>query len=282
MTLAGLLAACGSGGGGSATQPTVSLPSATAPSGSTPTTAAGGSTPGSGAVRPATTTAPTETTEVPTTEAPTTTPTTEPVTTTSSTEEPTTTTEAPTTVVTPTTVTTHKSTTIVAQSTTSSTPVGWIIGGVVVVLLIILGIVLLVRSRSRRRALEGWSKQAAPVLAQLAIVRDRLADPRLQDPSGRAGTRELVQSVTGSLNRIADSAPSDEAAAAVNAVTENLRGLSFAQEADELLRSGPVPPTGDQLAQADQAARMQLVQLDLAIAGLQAQTEPGIGEPSPG
>jgi hypothetical protein len=282
---AGLLAACGSGaGGGSATRPTI-----TAPSAATPTTAPGGSTSASGSGRSPATTAPSENPEEsPTTTTPTTeTPTTEPATTT--TEEPTTTTtqeppttETPTTEVTPTTGSVHKSTTITAQSSTSSTPVGWIVGGVVLALLVILGIALLVRSRSRHRALEAWSTQAAPVLAQAAMVRDRLADPQRHGPADRAATSQQLQSVTTSLNRIASSAPSDEAAAAANAVAENMRSLSFAEEAADLLRSGPVPPTAEQLAQADQTSRTQLTQLDVAITGLQAHLEPNASAPRVG
>ena len=59
--------------------------------------------------------------------------------------------------------------------------------------------------------------------------------------------------------------------AAANAVAENLRALSFAAEAAGLLRSGPVPPTGEQLAQADQTSRTQLARLDASIATLRAQ-----------
>jgi len=282
VAFAGLLAACGSNaGGGSATKPT-----ATAPSVSTPTTAARASS-ASGSGRSSATTAPSESAEAaPTTTTPTTeTATTEPATTTTTTEQPTTTTttttteepattETPTTEVTPTTVSTHKSTTITAESTTNSTPVGWIVGGVVLALLVIVGIVLLVRSRSRHRALEAWSTAAAPVLAQATMVRGRLADPQLNAPADRAATSQQLQSVTTSLNRIADSAPSAEATAAANAVAENMRSLSFAQEAADLLRSGPVPPTAEQLVQADQTSRTQLAQLDIAIASLQAHVEP--------
>lgn len=157
---------------------------------------------------------------------------------------------------------------------------GWIIAGVVLVLLIILVVVLFVRSRSRRRALEAWRQEAKPVLTQATLVRDRLVGPQPQDPAGRAATTEQLQSITGSLARIADSAPSDEATAAANVVGENLRGLSFALEAADLLRSGPVAPTGEQLAQADQTSRTQLGQLDAAIAGLRAHVEPA-GEAEP-
>ena len=214
------------------------------------------------------------TTEVPSTTAPSTT---EPETTTSTTEpvtEPTvpTTTEAPTTAVTPTTVEAHKSTTIVAQSD-SSTPVGWIIGGVVALLLVVLAVVLFSRSRSRRRARDTWRTEVEPVLAQTTMVRDRLVGAQSQDPAGRAAITEQLQSVTSSLARVANSAPSDELTAAANAVGENLRGLSFAQEASDLLRSGTAAPSGQQLARADQDSRTQLAQLDAAIATLRAQIE---------
>ena len=183
-----------------------------------------------------------------------------------------TTTEAPTTAVTPTTVVAHKSTTIVAQSDTSSTPVGWIIGGVVALLLVVL-VVLFSRSRSRRRARETWKTEVEPVLAQTTMVRDRLVGAQSQDPAGRAAITEQLQSVTSSLARVANSAPTDELTAAANAVGENLRGLSFAQEASDLLRSGTAAPSGEQLARADQDSRTQLAQLDAAIATLRAQIE---------
>jgi hypothetical protein len=260
IVLAGTVAACGGGGNASRrpeTSPSVTSSSATVPSITTPTA----------------TTSPTVTTEVPTTTAPSTT---EPPTTTTSTEpatEPTvaTTTEVPPTTVTPTSVEAHKSTTIVAQSNSSSTPVGWIIGGVVAFLLVILAVVLFSRSHSRRRAREVWRTEVEPVLVQATMVRDRLVGAQQPDPAGRAAITDQLQSVTSSLTRVAKSAPTDEATAAANAVSENLRGLSFAQEASDLLRSGPAAPSGEQLAKADQDSRTQLAQLDAAIAGLRAQ-----------
>ena len=259
IVLAGTVAACGGGGNANRpeTSPSVTPPSATVPSTTTPRTTT------------------TVTTEVPSTTAPSTT---EPATTTSTTEpatEPTvaTTTEAPTTAVTPTTVEAHKSTTIVAQSDTSSTPVGWIIGGVVALLLVILAVVLFSRSRSRRRARETWRTVVEPVLAQTTMVRDRLVGAQSQDPAGRAAINEQLQSVTSSLALVANSAPTDELTAAANAVGENLRGLSFAQEASDLLRSGTAAPSGQQLARADEDSRTQLAQLDAAIATLRAQIE---------
>ncbi len=112
------------------------------------------------------------------------------------------------------------------------------------------------------------------------MVRDRLVDPQQQDPAGRAATRAQLESVTTSLNRIADAAPGDEAVAAANVVAEHLRALSFAQEAGDLLRSGQVPPTAEQLVQADQSSRLQLTQLDEAIHNLRAQVSPASSEPS--
>ena len=110
-----------------------------------------------------------------------------------------------------------------------------------------------------------------PVLVQATMVRDRLVGAPQPDPAGRAAISEQLQSVTSSLTRVANSAPTDEFSAAANAVSENLRGLSFAQEASDLLRSGPAAPSGEQLAKADQDTRTQLAQLDAAIAGLRAQ-----------
>ena len=112
-----------------------------------------------------------------------------------------------------------------------------------------------------------------PVLAQTTMVRDRLVGAQSQDPAGRAAITEQLQSVTSSLARVANSAPTDELKAAANAVGENLRGLSFAQEASDLLRNGTAAPSGQQLARADQDSRTQLAQLDAAIAGLRAQME---------
>jgi hypothetical protein len=269
IALAGTVAACG--GGGNATRRPETSPSATAPAVTLPSTS---TSPASGAVSPPVTTTPTVTTEVPstttepsTTEPETTSPTTE------STTEPTvaTTTEAPPAGVTPTSVEPHRSTTITAQSNTDSTPLGWIVAGLVVLLLVVLAVVLIFRSRSRRRAGESWSREAQPILAQATMVRDRLAGAQQRDPAERAAINEQLESVTSSLTRIANSAPTDEAAAAANVLGENLRGFSFAQEASDLLRSGPVPPSGEQLARADQASRTQLAQLDAALDGLRAQ-----------
>ena len=111
------------------------------------------------------------------------------------------------------------------------------------------------------------------------MVRNRLADPEHQEPADRAAISQQLQSVTTSLNRIAASAPNEEAAAAADAVAENIRGFSFALEAANLLRNGPASPTAEQLVQADQSSRTQLAQLDVAITGLQAQVEPARDAP---
>ncbi len=149
----------------------------------------------------------------------------------------------------------------------------------VLLLLIILTIVLLVRARSRQRLGVAWRQEVEPVVAQATMVRDRLMSGQATDPAGRAATGQQLESVTSSLNRIAGDAPDEEATAAANAVAENLRALSFAQEAAGLLRSGTVPPTGEQLAQADQTSRTQLARLDASIAQLRAQAGSPGGPP---
>lgn len=103
------------------------------------------------------------------------------------------------------------------------------------------------------------------------MVRDRLVGGQHQTSAERSATSEQLQSVTTSLTRIANSAPSEEGRTAADVVAENLRGLSFAWEGASLLRTGPVPPTADQLAAADLTSRTQLSQLDAAVAGLRAQ-----------
>ncbi len=258
IALAGTVAACGSGGNPPRrpeTSPSVTAPAVTRPSTSTP--------PASDAVSPPATTTPTVTTEVPSTTEPSTT---EPETTSPTTESTTEPTVATTTAVPPTT-------TIIAQSNTNSTPLGWIIAGLVAVLLVILAVVLILRSRSRRRAGESWSRGAEPVLVQATMVRDRLAGAQQRDPAERAAINEQLESVTASLTNVANSAPGEEAATAANVLSENLRGLSFAQEASDLLRSGSVPPSGEQLARADQASRAQLAQLDAALDVMRAQVK---------
>jgi hypothetical protein len=52
------------------------------------------------------------------------------------------------------------------------------------------------------------------------------------------------------------------------AVATALRGLAFAVEADRLLRHGTSPPTGAQLAQADEARRARGSELSTALARL--------------
>jgi hypothetical protein len=145
---------------------------------------------------------------------------------------------------------------------------------VVALLLAILILVLILRSRSRRRTSDTWRIEAEPVLAQATMIRDRLVGVQYQDPAGRAAMTEQLQSVTSSLTRVANSAPTEELTAAAHAVSENLRGLSFAQEASDLLRTGPVAPSGEQLARADEASRTQLAQLDAALASLKEQMGP--------
>ncbi len=84
------------------------------------------------------------------------------------------TTEAPTTTA-PTTASSAESTSTTiavaapSGSSTSSTPWGWIVVGIVLVAGLIVGLVLLLRARSRRAALGTWRRDARPALQQATI-----------------------------------------------------------------------------------------------------------------
>src|SRR5271165_422044 len=204
-------------------------------------------------------------------EVPTTTTTTPPTTTT--TEPPTTTTEPPTTTTTeaPTTTSAPASTSSTAASTSSSspttttttptptsssTPWGWIIAGIVLVAAAIVLIVVLVGSRSRRRAEQAWAESARPAADQAIVARNLLDEPGARDDATRR------------------QAPGDDARAGAASAAGALREAMFALESERLLRAGPNPPTGDQLAQADQARRTAFAHLDSSLAGLQARIGP--------
>jgi hypothetical protein len=288
------LSACGGSG---STNPPASRPSTTLGSPSTPTSKPSVALPSTTTPTPeAPTTVPpvtTPTTEAPTTVPPSTTPTTEaPTTAPPTTEAPTTappTTEAPTTVPPSTTPTTEApttaplSTTPSAEAATSSTPWGWIVAGILVVVGLVVALVLLLRSRSRRAALTAWRQSARPALEQAAVARDLISgDGTNVDPERREDVRTQIEAAAQALDGLVTSAPDDASRRAASSSAAALRGLMFADEADRLLRSRDDSPTGDELAQADQAQRARLRELDVALDELATQARPEEGtEPPP-
>ena len=257
-------------------KPSIALPSTTAPSPEAPTTTVPPVTT-STTESPTTTVPPTTTptTEAPTTTVPPTTPTTETPTTAPPTTTPTTT-EAPATTV-------PLATTPSGEASTSSTPWGWIVAGILVVAGLVVALVLLLRSRSRRAALTAWRQSARPVLEQAAVARDLLSGDRTNvDPERREDVRTQVEAAAQALDGLVTSAPDDTSRRAASSSAAALRGLMFADEADRLLRSRDDSPTGDELAQADEAQRARIRELDVALEELTQQAKPEEGaEPPP-
>ncbi len=260
---AGVIAACGTGGGSNL---------ANRASSST-TTGVGSRIPA--AVAPTTTDPATPTTDPPTTSSDVTTTTVAPTTTT--TEAPTTT----TTTVAPTTTTTEpRTTTTVAPTTTttapthpasgSSTPWGWIIGAIVLVVAIIILLLALVSARKRRQAEEEWQPIASTALTATQLARDAVLTATVvpDDPSRLLAGRRQVDGATESLQRAVETAPDDVARRAATSTVDALRGLAFAIESERLLHDRTVAPTGEQLAQADEARRARSADLESALSRL--------------
>ena len=225
-------------------------------------TAPGGAT----AVLVATTTTVPDTTTTSTTVAPTTT------TTSTST---TTTTSVPTTTTTTTTQPTTTTTTVPVAKTASKTPWGLI--AVIVVLVVLIGlVVLLMVSRSRKAALEGWRRRTRPALSDAELARDALLSPTAvsDDAELRGAVAVQVEKASTALERAGTTAPDPSAGGSATTAAGSLRGLAFAIEADRLLRHGAGAPTGEQLAQADQARRDRDTELQGALSRLRAHVIP--------
>lgn len=228
-----------------------------------------------------TTSAPVTTTTAPvtTTTAPVTT-TSHPIPTTSTTVAPTTTLPATTTSRATPTTGAHPTTTTV-PTTTSSTPVGWIVLAVVLFLAVIVVILLLVLSRQRRQAGARWQLEASSALEQAQLASQLLVSDTApaSDPPRHAAIRLQVEEAAEALDQASIVAPDDAARQSTMAVAEALRGLLFAQEADQLLRDGTQAPTAEQLAQADAAQRGRAAQLDASMRALAQRIGPLPGAP---
>jgi hypothetical protein len=196
-----------------------------------------------------------------------------PATSTSTTSTTTTTTTRPTT-----TTTTHAPTTTTttpATTTSSKTPWG-LIALVVVLVLAIVGVILLYRSRTRKSAADAWRRRAQPALTDARLAREALLSPSAtaDDPELRGAVAVQVDRASTALEHAGSTAPDPAAGGAATTAAGALRGLAFAIEADRLLRHGAAAPTGDQLAQADQARRDRDGELQAAVARLQGHVAP--------
>jgi hypothetical protein len=223
-----------------------------------------------------TTTVPVTTTTLPVTT------TTLPVTTTTTVPRTTTTTTVPrtsTTTTVPRSTTTTSTTTPKKTSSSglSGTAVALIIVAVVVVLAVILLLVLLNR-RKRLQAAAAWRRSVLPAVSDAHLARDALlsANAMSDDPELRGSVEVQVDRAARALEQAAPSASDEVTQTATNSVARSLRGLAFAVEADRLLRHGAGAPTGVQLAEADDARRSRLAELDSSLSRLSAQ----LGAPS--
>ena len=211
--------------------------------------------------------------------------------TTTTTTVPVTTTTVPRTTTTTVPRTTTTATTVPRSTTTTSTTtpkkagngglsgaaVALIIVAIVVVLAVILLLVLLSR-RKRLQAEAAWRRSVLPAVSDAHLARDALlsANAMSDDPQLRSSVEVLVDRAARALEQAASSAPDEVAQDATASVARSLRGLAFAVEADRLLRHGAGAPTGMQLAEADDARRSRLAELDSALGRLSAR----LGSPS--
>ncbi|HLN15419.1 MAG TPA: hypothetical protein VK277_01585 [Acidimicrobiales bacterium] len=124
-----------------------------------------------------------------------------------------------------------------------------------------------------------WTARARPVLQEAVLTRSMLVQSGARDePGQRQSVDSQVDRTVTSLTELATSAPDDASRLAAASSAEAIRGLLFALEAERLLRTGPTAPTGQQLAEADQARRTRAGQLDAALAALNER----LGSPTPG
>jgi hypothetical protein len=205
-----------------------------------------------------TSTSTTTTTEPSTTTSTSATTTTEPSTTTSSSTSTTSTTVAP------------------ASNSSSSTPWGWIIAGIVLAAAILIAVILLIQRNNRIRALQAWRRDSESAL-DAALLALNLLPPSGQDvpdPAHWQAVRAQVEQAAQALERSSVSAPTEEGGRAATTTAETLRGLFFALDSDRLLRDGAIPPTPEQLVQADAVTRARRADVEHALAQLEYLVRP--------
>jgi hypothetical protein len=209
---------------------------------------------------------PTTTTVPPTTSTTTTTP----ASTTSSRPAATTTTPAPPSTTAPATA-----------AKASKTPWG-LIALIAVLVIAIVAVALLYWSRKKRAVETEWRHAVIPALSDAQLARESLVSGTAasDDPEVRGAAAAQVEKAAVALEKVAGSAPGAQAASTATAAAGSLRGLAFAVEADRLLRNGSTPPTGLQLAQADEARRARTTELNTALARLSTRIRSGRGAPS--
>jgi hypothetical protein len=132
---------------------------------------------------------------------------------------------------------------------------------------VVVGLILLLRQRSRRRAIEAWRAQSRPALedANLALGLLPASEQEIIDRDHWQSVRLRIEEAGRSLDTTAAVSPTEPGRLAARQAAEGLRGLMFALESGLLLRESPVAPTGDQLMQADAAARARRSEAQSAL-----------------
>jgi hypothetical protein len=185
---------------------------------------------------------------------------------------PTATSTVPTTTSTvPTTTTTTPTTTTTLAPTHTSSQTPWALIGVIVALVAAIVLVaLLLRSRKKRGIEDDWHRAVVPALSDAQLARQSLLSGNAvsDDAQLRGAVDVQVEKAASALEHTVSAAPDPQAGALANSVATALRGLAFAIEADRLLHHGASPPSGLQLAQADEARRARNTELSTALARL--------------
>jgi hypothetical protein len=161
-------------------------------------------------------------------------------------------------------------------TTSSSTPWGLIVLIVVLVIAIVV-VALLLAARKKRAVESAWRHAVIPAVSDARLARESLlsGNAESEDPQVRASVVVQVERAATALDRSVPGAPDEQAGTMASTAAAALRNLAFAIEADRLLRHGTAPPSGAQLAQADEARRARGSELDTALARLSTRVSSG-------
>jgi hypothetical protein len=123
-----------------------------------------------------------------------------------------------------------------------------------------------------------WTDAAASALRDADLTRDMLAGEArpgdTEDATRLNAVRDTVERVATDFERLAVTAPDEDARRNSIALATSLRGYFFALQAEQLLHDAPTAPTGEQLAAADATRRTRVADLDSSIAAIRAYVTP--------
>ena len=152
-----------------------------------------------------------------------------------------------------------------------STPWGWILAGVALLgALVALAVAMIRRRDARLRSGTAWRTQTSAVVDSARLLSGLLVAGRLDaTPAERQQQAGEVEQTATTLERLAVEAPDDAAGGLARTAAQQLRGLVFAIEAEEMLRGGSVPPSSAQLEAADTDRRTRSEQLERTLGALE-------------